>query len=129
MPDKTVAQKLGIKPDRKVVFVNAPQGYDALLGALPDGVTVLPKALASRPADLIQVFVASRKELETQLPKLKKALAPGGALWVTYHKGTSQVKTDINRDSINAYANTIGMQGVAMISVDEDWAALRLKAV
>jgi hypothetical protein len=38
-------------------------------------------------------------------------------------------KSDINRDSIAAYANTIGMQGVAMIPVDDDWLALRLKVV
>ena len=60
--------------------------------------------------------------------RLKKTLAPGGALWVTYHKGTSKIKTDINRDSINAYAGTLGMQAVAIISVDDDWAALRLKS-
>jgi hypothetical protein len=46
---------------------------------------------------------------------------------VTYNKGTSKHKTDINRDSINAYAHSIGMEGVAMISLDEDWSALRLK--
>jgi hypothetical protein len=50
-------------------------------------------------------------------------------LWVTYHKGTSKVKTDINRDTINAYASTLGMQGVAIISIDDDWSALRLKLI
>ena len=46
---------------------------------------------------------------------------------ITYHKGTSKTKTDINRDSINTYAQTIGLVGVAMISIDDDWSALRLK--
>lgn len=49
-------------------------------------------------------------------------------IWVIYHKGTSRIKTDINRDSINAYAQSIGLQGVAMVSINDDWAALRLKA-
>jgi hypothetical protein len=48
-------------------------------------------------------------------------------LWIAYHKGTSKVKTDIHRDSINAYALTLGMVGVAMIAINDDWAALRLK--
>jgi hypothetical protein len=39
------------------------------------------------------------------------------------------VKTDINRDTINAYAASLGLQGVAMISIDDDWSALRLKIV
>jgi hypothetical protein len=127
MSDKSVAQKLLIKPGQKVLLVNQPKGYKALLGEIPKDVTVLKEAGGA--ADLIQVFVASRKELEGQLPRLKPLLAPKGLLWVTYHKGTSKQKSDINRDSIAAYALTIGLQAVAMIAVDEDWSALRLKVV
>jgi len=79
------------------------------------------------PIDVIQVFVASRQEMEARLPGLKTLLAAKGALWVTYYKGTSKYKTDINRDSINADARHLGLQGVAIISVDDDWSALRLK--
>jgi predicted CoA-binding protein len=123
--DKTVAEKLMIKPGRRVLFVNPPLDYAALLGGLPDGVAVL--AGPNEAADVVQVFVASRKELDEELPRLKGALKPNGMLWVTYHKGTSKVKTDINRDTIAAYAKSIGLTAVAMISVDEDWSALRLK--
>ncbi len=125
MPDKPIAQKLMIKPGQKVLLVNPPRGYRSLMGALPNGAAFLSPA--GKTADAIQVFVDTRAELERQLPKLKKALAPGGMLWVTYHKGTSKVKTDINRDSIVRYARTIGLEGVAMISIDDDWSALRLK--
>ncbi len=125
MLEKPVAEKLQIKEGMRVLFVNAPRGYKTLLGPLPKGAKHLKAA--TEPADVIQVFVADRKELEEQLPKLKNVLAPGGMLWVTYHKRTSRIRTDINRDSINAYADSIGLQGVAMISIDDDWAALRLK--
>jgi hypothetical protein len=37
------------------------------------------------------------------------------------------MKGDINRDTITAYAETIGLEGVAIVSIDEDWSALRLK--
>ena len=127
MSDKSVAQKLMIKPGRSVLLVNPPENYDALLGELPEDVTVYQEP--SGPVDFIQVLVASRQELEGQLPRLKLLLKPGGMLWVTYYKGTSKHKTDIHRDSINAYAKSLGMEGVAMISVDADWAALRLKIV
>jgi hypothetical protein len=127
MSDKSLAQKLLIKPGQKVLLVNPPKGYKALLGEIPKDVTVLKEA--AEPADLIQVFVGSRKDLEQQLPRLKPLLAPKGLLWVTYPKGTSKLKSDINRDSIAAYALTLGLQAVAMISVDEDLSALRLKVV
>jgi hypothetical protein len=77
----------------------------------------------------VQLFVASRKELEAQLGKLKGVLTPKGLLWVTYPKGTSKVKADINRDSIREYAQSLGLEAVAMVSVDDNWSALRLKII
>ncbi len=125
MSEKSIAQKLLLKSGQTALFVNPPPGYLKSIGEIPAGVTVIQNP--NRPADLIQVFVANRNELEAQLSKLKSALKPGGALWVTYYKGTSKTKTDINRDNIASYANTLGLQIVAMISIDEDWSAARLK--
>ncbi len=125
MSDKPIGQKLSIKPGYKFLLVNPPAGYTAQLGELPAGVSLVDSA--SGVVEAIQVFVANRGELEAQLLRLKQLLRPKGMLWVTYHKGTSKVKTDINRDTIVAYARTLGLQGVAMISIDDDWAALRLK--
>lgn len=125
MPEKTVARKLMIKEGSSVLFVNAPKNYSSLLGALPKGVRVVKDLEA--PVDFIQLFVNSKAELEAILGELKKWLFPKGILWVTYHKGSSTVKTDMNRDSIAAFAVSIGMQPVAIISVNDDWSALRLK--
>ncbi len=125
MSEKTISLKLSLKPGSRFLLVNPPTGYTTGIGTLPNAVILLNNT--DEPVEAIQVFIANRQELEDQLPKLKKLVLPRGMLWVTYHKGTSKVKTDINRDSINAYARNIGMQGVAMISIDDDWAALRLK--
>ncbi len=127
MSDKAVGQKLALKPGSRFLLVNSPDGYTSDIGALPAGVELVNAAAG--PVEAIQVFVANRRELEAQLPGLSKSLKSKGMLWVTYHKGTSKVKTDINRDTIAAYARTIGMQPVALISIDTDWAALRLKQV
>ncbi len=125
MAEKTIAQKLFIKPGHKVLIVNAPKGYKSTISALPDKAIILTKAVA--PIDVIQVFVANRKELQAQLPKLKPLLAPNGILWLTYLKGTAKIKTDINRDTIYPYAQSIGLQTVSMISIDDDWSAMRMK--
>jgi hypothetical protein len=124
---KTLAQKLQIKPGTKVLFVQSPEGYEDMLGKLPDNVTIL--AAAGIRADVIQVFVKDQGELEEQLNSLRGALKPKGILWVTYYKGTSAHRTDINRDTITEYARTMGMEGVAIISVNQDWSAIRLKVV
>jgi hypothetical protein len=125
MSDKTVAQKLLIKEGFSVAFVNAPKNYRVTLGALPKNVKLLAKP--DQSADVIKVFVANRKELEEQLSKLKPLLSPQTILWVSYLKGTAKTKTDINRDSIHAYAKSVGLEGVSLVSVDDDWSAMRFK--
>ena len=127
MSGKSVAEKLFVKEGYRVLIINEPDGYRTALGKLPQKVDISTKK--SGQADLIQLFVDSRKELEANLRPLKACLRPKGLLWVSYPKGTSKVKTDINRDTIGSYAQSIGLQPVAMISIDETWSALRLKYV
>ena len=127
MTEKTVAQKLLIKENNRLLFVNAPAELLPSLGPLPAGVTLLNDV--DTQADAILLFVANQAELEQYLPGLKARLAPKGLLWVFYYKLTSKKRGDIHRDSINAYAKSLGLEGIAMISVDEDVSALRLKVV
>ena len=125
MSDKSVAQKLLIKENYKVLLVNEPKDYREILGELPPNVTILTEL--GGLVDLVQVFLTSKMELETQLRRLKSLLKPKGLLWLTYPKGTAKVKADINRDSIREDAKTLGLEAVAMISVDDTWSAMRLK--
>ena len=119
-----LSQRLLLKPNQKIFLLNAPPGYAVGMGALPEGAAVTKKADG---ADVMQLFVSTEAELRTQLPKLKTALAQKGALWVCYHKGSSKIKTGINRDTIAAYAESIGLSAYRMISIDADWSALALK--
>ena len=126
MSNKTLAQKLAIKEEFQVLLVGAPEDYAARLAPLPAGVTLNPP---SGPYDIIQVFVNSQKELEAALPSLKPRLKPKGYIWVTWHKGTSRIKTDVTRDTIWPFAETLGLGPVSNVAVDDDWSALRLKIV
>lgn len=128
MSSKSVAQKLLIKAGNKILVINPPEGYRELLGALPDGVNELSELEGE--FDLIQIFLTSVEEMEAWLHKLREQLNADGKLWVTYPKGTSKKYTsEVNRDSLYAYASTVGLRGVAMIAVDEDWSAMRFKLV
>ncbi|NLG28496.1 MAG: hypothetical protein GX557_11340 [Chloroflexi bacterium] len=124
MSDRPIAAKLRLKPGR-LLLVQAPAGYAERLQPLPEGLSLVTESAG--PVQAIQLFVADRAALEKELPRLKPLLAPGGMLWVCYHKGTSRVATDINRDSIWAYARSIGMDAVAQVAIDDDWSAMRLK--
>jgi hypothetical protein len=79
--------------------------------------------------DVVLLFAMNRKDLEEYFPMAKERLGDKGSLWVAYLKQTAAKATDINRDSINAYVKENGITGVAMISIDGDWSALRCKRI
>lgn len=127
MSSKSTSQKLQLKAGQRFLLVNPPAGYTHAIGKLPSNLTILADSAGS--ADVIQVFISSRKELEEQLATLKSRLNPKGILWVTYPKGASKSKQEINRDSIREYGHAVGLEAVAIFSVDANWAALRMKKV
>ena len=122
---KTVADKLYVKNAATVAVVNDDERHAAIVAQLPP-----EKYVADGPASLVLVFVHSSDELEALLPVAKERLAAGGALWVAYVKGTSRLHAaGLHRDTIRTHAQTLGLDAVAMIAIDDDWSALRLKAV
>ena len=125
MPGKTIGEKLMLKPGQTLLLVKPPVGYDKSLGALPKE-TRLVKATSGK-VDVIQAFARSKTDLQTTLPKLRGMVNPAGMIWMTYPKGTSKIKSDINRDSIREYTLGVGLETVALIAVDDDWSAIRCK--
>jgi len=127
MSDKSVAQKLGLKPGKAMFMAKAPKDIAKLLGSVPEGAALSAKGAG--PFPLVLLFANDRATLVKELPACKSKLAAGGALWVAYAKGTSTKVTDVNRDSIREYVTTVGLDTVGIIAIDEDWSALRLKVV
>ena len=125
MSDKSIAQRMFIKPGHTMVILNAPQGYVGSIGEIPEDVKILTTLVSD--ADIIQFFTITRAELEMNFKPLIRALKDDGSLWISYPKGTSKVETDINRDIIWKIGENLGLKPVAMISIDDVWAAFRLK--
>jgi hypothetical protein len=125
MSDKSIVEKLLVRKGDQVLLIDPPAGYMARIGALPKDAALVAETQGK--VDVIQVFVKNQADLEQKLPGLKERLAPGGRLWVAYPKGATKTKSDVNRDTIRAYAQTLGMEGVAIFAVDEVWASVRLR--
>ena len=123
MTEKTIADKMFVKKANTIAIVNAKGRAPELVAALPAELLVS----GSKPADFVLMFAGNQQELEDVLPKARERLLPKGALWIAYIKGTSKNKSDVHRDTIREYAETVGLTTVSLISVDDDWSALRLK--
>src|SRR6266851_2512112 len=119
---KSLADKLGIKPGKKLHLSNAPDGYGRTLGTLPTGATML-KALQG-PCDFIQFFTKEKSELKAAFPKLKKNLATDGILWISWPKGASKIKTDVNENVVREIGLDCGLVDVKVCAVDEVWSGL-----
>lgn len=125
MSTKTVAEKIFLRQGKRVFFFNAPDNLGKLLGGIPEGVITTE----DDTVDIVLAFIENYKQLEKHLIGLKDRLKPKGALWIAYHKGTSSIDTDINRDSIIEFAMKHQLKGVAMVSINDNWSALRLKII
>ena len=124
MSEKTVPEKLQVKPGRIFKVIGQPPQVTDLLAELP---SFAKFAGESEPADVLLVFIKTMEELGRLLPLNAKLLKPDGITWLAYPKKTSGITTDLNRDIIWAYINTLGWTGVSMISIDNTWSGFRLK--
>jgi hypothetical protein len=121
---RSLIDKLGIKPGMRIAILHAPRGYRTTLGKLPPGVTVTSAVRGVLP--LIHLFTLNRARFERQLPALLRALAPDGALWVSWPKKASGVPTDMTEDVLRAVALPTGLVDVKVAAVDEVWSGLKL---
>lgn len=123
MPTSLV-QKLQIKSG-KLIVINAPQGYAEQLAQALKDLTVSTRAVGQ--AEAVLLFVNSLAEVDKFTPKAGKLVKPEGMLWIAYAKGTSKVKTDVNRDRLWAAVQPIGWRPIRQIALDEVWSAMRFK--
>jgi hypothetical protein len=117
-------RKLGIKEGARVALVDAPDNFEATLGALPDGVTVRTRARG--PVDVIVFFTASRAKLERRIVTLRSALDPAGRLWVAWPKRASGVPTDVTEDVVREIALAHRLVDNKVAALDETWSGLQL---
>ena len=119
-----LVRKLGFKAGMRVHYVAAPDGFDALVGELPDGVRVLARPAAD--LDLVMLFVVTRAELQRRLGRLHAKLRQDGAVWVAWPKRASKVPTDMTEDVVRDVALARGLVDVKVCAMDDTWSGLKL---
>jgi hypothetical protein len=122
VPEKSVAQKARVKPGTTIAVVNRVSGVVESLGLPKDVAFVKPAQ-----AQLVFLFARTRAELEKKMPPAVAPLGAGAALWVFFRKGSKDAGLDMNRDSVWAVAETLGLRPLGIVSVDDTWSAFRLR--
>jgi hypothetical protein len=117
-------KKLRYKPKMRVYLLDAPAGYEAEIRRLDvERVTKLAGKI-----DLAHGFFTRLGRVERAVPAVVRHLAPKGIVWLSYPKA-KQLATDLNRDVLRTAVEPMGLEAVAIVSLDSVWSALRCKVV
>jgi hypothetical protein len=125
MAQSNLIKKLLIKPGYRMAVLNAPAGYLDGLGTLPEGVELVTNPRS--PLDFVHLFVKDKAAFEKLAAQALPFLKDDGIFWISYPKGSSKMKTDLNRDILWKLVEKHGLAGVAMVSIDEVWSAMRFR--
>jgi hypothetical protein len=118
--------KLGIKPGMRVGLLHAPDGIEATLGELPEGVRLQHGLRRNQLVDLILAFVVERDHLARNIGWLVTTLPPDGVLWVAWPKRASKVPTDMSDGAVREIALPMGWVDVKVCAIDATWSGLKL---
>ncbi|MEO1033678.1 MAG: DUF3052 domain-containing protein [Bacteroidota bacterium] len=119
-----LTKKLGLKVNFRVYLHQHPKHYLQLLGDLPEGVEIIQTA-NPLSLDFCHAFFTSEADLINTIAYLKNGIKHNGILWISWPKGASKLKTDINRDMVRTIVLNAGLVDTKVCAVDNDWSGLK----
>ncbi len=116
-------KKLGIRTGSVVALLGSPARFERKLRPLPRDVHLRKQARGR--ADLILLFVRSRRDLERRFPTAARALAARGGLWIVWRKRTPGVVSELTQSDVRAFGLERGFVDHKICAVDAQWSGLR----
>lgn len=117
---RSLADKLGIKKNASRAILEAPAGFEELIGT-----GEFDTSLELESYDYLHLFTTSRLALENIFPILAKRLNRGGILWVSWPKKSSGKQTDLGENMVREIGLTTGLVDVKVCAIDETWSGLK----
>src|SRR3954471_13680068 len=115
-------KKLGIKEENKVKLINAPKNYMELIDS------EINKQLVDkiRQADFVHLFVTSKAELKKEFTQIIQQAKDGLIIWISWHKKSSGIATDVTEDIIREIVLPTGWVDVKVCAVSDIWSGLKI---
>ncbi len=123
-----VIKKLQYKLQDEVLIVNAPGEFKEVMADWKKTARIHSEAAGSKTFSFALIFVKTEADVKKAAKNYIKLLEPDAVSWMAYPKKTSKkYTTEITRDSGWSSLGELGYEGVAMVSIDEDWTAFRFR--
>lgn len=125
-----IIKKLQYKLQKDVLIVNAPAEFKEVLADWKKTAKVHTEPTMGALYSFFLIFVKTEAEVKAAAKKYIPLLEADAVSWMAYPKKTSKkYKAEITRDSGWSSLGELGYEGVAMVSIDEDWSAFRFRKV
>ena len=114
-------RKLKIREGAVVALLHAPEGFEARLAPLPEGVRLQAQA---QDADVIVAFVKSAAAPDRELPSLAREMRKGRTLWLVWPKKSGGLAGNLTMPRIREMCLQVGLIDYKVCAVDETWSAI-----
>jgi len=122
----SILKKLQLKNRNPILIITSPEEYKSVIETIQAEIHRQPQQNYS----FVQIFVKSISEANEVIPNSASKLEGDGKLWICYPKKSSQkYNSDISRDKGWDAVAKLNLEPVTMISINEDWSALRFRKV
>lgn len=123
-------KKLNFRNHNEILVVNHPDSFNKEIEEMWSETSFLFDAIEAKEVHFAMIFVKKKSETDKSIALLFKKLSEDAVLWFCYPKGTSKKYIcDFNRDTGWSALGENGFEPVRMVSIDEDWSALRFRKV
>ena len=127
---KPLLERLNYKGNDRIAVLNSEESFTAALLMECSELTIDREIDPRFPYDFILIFVRNQAEVETFTPIALHNLLCDGLLWFCYPKKSSKLFcADIDRDHGWQRLNDAGFHGIRMVSIDNDWSAMRFRNI
>ena len=110
-------RKLGVRPDSRVLVINAPDGFDP--GA------PFHRRASREPYDVVLLFCLDTATLHRHFDAAAARHSTAGMVWVCWPKRASGLQTDLNENVVRDYGLAHGQVDVKVAAIDATWSGLK----
>jgi hypothetical protein len=121
MDVEALLKKLRYKDEYNAIALNVPSNLSKFSELFSES--------SPLKAEFTILFIRNEEELNSLFKPTMLLAEHDSVFWLAYPKGSSGVKTDINRDIIWDLLKPQGYRPVSMISLDKTWSAMRVRPV
>jgi hypothetical protein len=118
-----ILKKLRYKADKKGVILNAPVTVKNEFKKAGFSTTISGKS------EFTILFVRNISEFKKHFKSTTNKIENDSLFWLSYPKGSSSIKTDVNRDILWKLAEPFGYRPVSQVAIDSDWSAMRFRPI